>query len=125
MIFLTIDIVKAIHEESLAQYGGASGLRDEGLLESALARPQTRLSYDDPKPDIWDLAATYCHGIVKNHPFVDGNKRTGITATAVFLGVNGHELVVDEAQGVLMVRGLADGSVGVTELANWLKNSVL
>ncbi len=123
MIWLTIDIVTAIHEESLAAHGGASGIRDEGLLISAVTRAQMHHSHGSPEPDVWKLAAVLCMGIVKNHPFVDGNKRTGIVAAATFLAINGHSLTVDEAQGVLMVRGLADSSVDVTEFSEWLRTS--
>ncbi len=121
MIWLTIDIVSAIHEESLSAHGGASGIRDEGLLASVITRARMHHTYANPEPDVWELAAVLCEGIVKNHPFIDGNKRTGIVAAAAFLAINGHVLKIDEAQGVLMVRGLADSSVEIAEFKEWLR----
>ena len=117
--WLTRRMVEAFHQESLAGFGGASGLRDEGLLESALARPQNRAAYEDDAT-IFALAADYCLGIVRNHPFVDGNKRTGLLSARVFLAFNGYRFEPDEAMTVEMIRGLAAGVVADDALIEWL-----
>jgi death-on-curing protein len=117
-------MVEAFHRESLARFGGADGMRDQGLLESALARPQNLKAYE-PKADIFLLAATYCAGIVKNHPFVDGNKRTGILAAVSFLGLNGVETAFDEPAIVTMIYGLAGGEISEEALADWLRQSAV
>jgi death-on-curing protein len=89
MFWLTKDMVDVFHRESLARFGGADGIRDQGLLESALARPENVHAYE-PDADVFRLAAVYCHGIVKNHPFIDGNKRTGTLAAIAFFGAERH-----------------------------------
>jgi death-on-curing protein len=119
--WLTQRMVEAFHQESLARFGGASGIRDEGLLESALARPQNRDAYED-NPPIFALAADYCLGIVRNHPFVDGNKRAGLLSARVFLALNGWRFEPDEAMTVEMIRGLAAGEVDNEEIVQWLKD---
>lgn len=104
--FHTRDFVEALHVEQLRLHGGAAGIRDEGMLESALARPLQKQAYDDP--DLCELGAAYLFGIVKNHPFVDGNKRTGLAAADTFLYLNGLSLEVEQEdliQFVLMVAG--------------------
>ena len=115
-------MVDLFHRESLARFGGADGVRDEGLLESALARPQNIQAYE-PDADIFRLAAAYCAGIVKNHPFIDGNKRAGILAAVAFLGLNDVKVEFDEAMIVTMVIGLAASEVTEDELANWLRRA--
>ena len=122
MIWLTYPMVESFHRESLAQFGGGEGLRDVGLLESALNRPQNRLLYE-PQADIFQLAACYCHGIVKNHPFIDGNKRTGTLAAVVFLALNNVLVAFDEPEIVVMVLGLAASEVDEDQFANWLRKS--
>ncbi len=124
MIWLTKDMVEAFHRESLVRFGGSDGLRDEGLMLSALARPENIRVYE-PDADIFRLAAAYCTGIVKNHPFIDGNKRTGVLCAVVFLGINGVELTFDEATIVAMIYGLAASEVTELQLENWLRNSAL
>ena len=111
--------VLAIHTEQIAEHGGAPGLRDGGLLDSALARPRNRAAYEEP--DVADLAATYAFGLVRNHPFVDGNKRTGFVAGATFLLLNGSEMTASEGKVVATFRQLADGSLAEQELANWFR----
>ena len=96
MIWLTRNMVGAFHRESLERFGGADGLRDEGFLLSALARPENIFARES-NVDVFRLAAAYCMGIVKNHPFIDGNRRTGILSAVVFLGLNGVEVNFDEA----------------------------
>ena len=123
MIWLTQDMVEAFHRESLVRFGGSDGLRDEGLMLSALARPENIHSYE-PDADIFRLAAAYCGGIVKNHPFVDGNKRTGLLCAVVFLAINAIELSFDEAEIVTMIYGLAAGDVDEDDIASWLRSAV-
>ena len=115
-------MVEAFHRESLVRFGGADGLRDEGLLMSALARAENIHAYD-PDADLFKLAAAYCAGVVKNHPFVDGNKRTGILSAVVFLSLNGVEPEFDEAMIVTIVYGLAAGEIGEDALAAWFRAS--
>jgi death on curing protein len=124
MNWLSHAMVEAFHRESLAQFGGGDGLRDAGLLASALARPQNVLAYE-PDADVFRLAASYCHGIVKNHPFIDGNKRTGALAAVAFLALNGVEVAFDEPDIVVMVIGLAASEVSEEQLADWLRRSVV
>jgi death-on-curing protein len=120
--WLTRRMVSAFHQESQARFGGAGGVRDEGLLESALARPQNRAAYGDD-PSMFALAAEYCIGIVRNHPFVDGNKRAGLLAGRVFLALNGWRFEPDEAMTVEMIEGLAAGTIGEETLTRWFAES--
>ena len=109
------------HSALLSRFGGLDGIRDPGLLESALARPRQLLAYGDP--DLFDLAACYAHGIVKNHPFLDGNKRSGLMAAALFLEINGFTFTAPEEQAVLQTLALAAGETGAEEYAEWLRQS--
>ena len=111
-----------IHEMQLSEHGGAEGIRDRGLLESALARPQNLAAYGDP--DVAALAAAYAFGIAKNHPFVDGNKRTALVVLEFFLALNGHTLAADDVQCVLTILALADGSLPETDLAEWIRQNI-
>jgi death-on-curing protein len=111
--------VLAIHAEQLAEHGGAPGIRDEGLLESALARPRHRAAY--AQRDAADLAAAYGYGIVRNHPFVDGNKRTGFVAAATFLLLNGRAFEAAEADVATTFEQLAAGALTEQRLAEWLR----
>jgi death-on-curing protein len=113
--------VHAFHQEMLAMFGGPAGLRDEGLLHSALSRPKNLFHYG--KPSRFELAAEYALGIVKNHPFLDGNKRTGFMAAALFLEVNGLNFCATEESVVLQTLALAAGEIGADEYAIWLKDS--
>lgn len=119
--WLTAEIILAVHEELLARFGGLDGLRDEGLLDSALARPKNLYLYE--KPTLFDLAAEYAMGLVKNHPFLDGNKRIGFMAAYIFLGANGQELDAPEPEAVLNTLSLAAGEIDADEYAAWLKTS--
>jgi death on curing protein len=112
--------VLAIHDEQLAEHGGAAGVRDLGLLESALARPQHLATYD-PVADVAGLAAAYAFGIARNHPFVDGNKRTALVVLELFLEINGHTLAADDADCVATVLALAAGDLGEGALADWVR----
>ena len=110
-----------LHSESLRQFGGAEGLRDEGLLDSALARPLNRHAYDD-ETDLCRLAAAYAHGIVRNHPFVDGNKRAAFAAAGVFLMANGLDLNAPPAMATVAVLDLAAGDLSEDDFAIWLRD---
>ncbi len=122
MIWLTKNMVEVFHRESLALFGGADGIRDEGLLLSALARPENIHAYE-PDADVFRLAAAYCTGVVKNHPFIDGNKRTGALCAIAFLGLNGIELEFDEPEIAAIIIGLAASDVREDELAAWLRKN--
>ena len=114
-------VVLAVHGRLLAEHGGASGIRDSALLDSALARPENLLAYGDP--DIYDLAAAYTSGIVRNHPFVDGNKRTGFMAGYVFLASNELQLTATEVDVVHVVSMLAASEIDEAEYAAWLRDN--
>jgi death-on-curing protein len=111
--------VLAIHAEQIAEHGGAPGLRDAGLLESALARPRQRAAYADV--DAADLAAAYGYGIVRNHAFVDGNRRTGFVTAVTFLLLNGHEFEASESNVVAIFGQLAGGALSEEQLADWFR----
>lgn len=113
--------VYAFHQEMLAMFGGLAGLRDEGLLLSALSRPQSLFQYEDPS--LFEMAAAYAHGIVKNHPFLDGNKRSGFMTAALFLEVNGQSFGASEEEVVSHTRALAAGEIGAEEYSVWLNAS--
>ena len=110
-----------IHEELLARFGGLAGVRDRGLLESALNRPNQLLHYG--KPDLFDLAASYAAGIAKNHPFLDGNKRAAFMVAALFLEINNVRLSASEEDAVLQTLGLAAGEISEKAYAVWLRAS--
>lgn len=112
-----------LHDESLAEHGGASGIRDEGLLDSALARPLNL--EDDGTPDHADLAASYCYGLAQNHPFVDGNKQAAFMAAGLFLALNGYRLVVSQAEATAAVLELAAGQLGEDAFAQWIREHAI
>ncbi len=109
----------AAHDEQIAEHGGASGLRDAGLFESALARPENLAAYGEP--DVFELAAAYAFGLARNHPFVDGNKRVAAIAAETFLMLNGAELDVDDAAFVMAFLRLASGEMDEIDMADWLR----
>ena len=111
----------AIHEEQATHFGGSIGLRDRGLLESAIARPQQARTYEILRPDVCALSALYTIAIVKNHPFVDGNKRVGFIALQTFLEMNGYDFTATDASVVTNVLGLAAGTLGEHEFMGWVK----
>ena len=117
-LWLSKALILAVHDRLLADYGGRSGVRDEGLLDSALGKPQNLFAYG--KPSLFKLAASYAFGIVKNHPFIDGNKRTGFVAAAAFLDSNGYELTASEVEATLKTLGLAAGDVSEAQYEAWL-----
>lgn len=117
-IWITKGECLSFHQELVARFGGVSDLRDEGLLDSALARPQQAFAYGEPT--LAELASFYAEGIVKNHPFLDGNKRTGLLAAAFFLETNGQVFTATEEQAVLQTLALAAGEIGAQEYGIWL-----
>jgi death-on-curing protein len=118
-VWLSPQLILAIHDEQLAEHGGSTGLRDPGLLDSALARPLNRASYGEP--DIAELAAVYALGIAKNHPFIDGNKRTAFVALEVFLRLNGCRFTVGDAEAVVMTLAMAAGELPDDEFTAWVR----
>ena len=112
----------ALHDRLLALDGGAAGVRDDSLLKSALARPQQLHAYGD-SPDIISMAAAYTAGIVRNHPFIDGNKRTGFLIGALFLEMNGHHLNASEEDATQAVLGLAAGTLDESAFTTWLRSN--
>ena len=117
--WLTREECLALHEMMLSQYGGSEGLRDENMLESALAKPRQLFAYG--KPTMSDLAASYVFGVVKNHPFIDGNKRTGLMLGAGFLERNGYEFHASEVEAVVRTLALAAGEISEAKYAAWLQ----
>jgi death on curing protein len=120
--WLALAEVIAIHNRQLAEHGGAQGLRDEGLLDSALTRPQFTWQYKRPLPDLFAMAATLAFGIIMNHPFVDGNKRTGYVACRLFLRLNGVDVVASQDDKYLAFYAVAAGDVSEDALASWLRS---
>jgi death-on-curing protein len=120
-IWILPDAVLAIHRRQIAEHGGEDGLREAGLLDSALNRPKNLLAYGCPRPDLAALAAAYAYGIARNHPFVDGNKRTAYVVCRTFLLLNAHDLDASAADKYLSFLKLAEGSLGEDELADWLR----
>jgi death-on-curing protein len=114
-------LIHAVHDEQLAEHGGGSGLRDANMLESALARPQQLANYGNP--DVADLAAAYGYGLARNHPFVDGNKRSAFVAVELFLALNGQELIATDADCVLNMLELATGSLPEADFAAWIRSN--
>lgn len=119
--WLTTAMVVAIHDEQLAIHGGSAGLRDAGMLESVLSRPRNKWAYENA--ELAELAAAYGYGIARNHPFVDGNKRTSLLAIYTFLGANDVEFIVPEAEAAAMILSLAAGEVSEENLARWIRDN--
>ena len=120
--WVALDVAEAAHHEQLVEHGGGEGLRDRGLLESAMARPLQLAAYGDP--DAAGLAAAYAFGIARNHPFVDGNKRTAAVVSELFLALNGYELSASDAELVVAFLALAAGELAEDELADWFRQHV-
>lgn len=118
-VWIERDVILAIHDMQLAEHGGGSGVRDDKLLESALARPVNLAAYGNP--DASALVAAYGYGISRNHAFIDGNKRMGFVAPELFLRLNGHQLVADDADCVLTMLAVASGDVSEDAFAGWLR----
>ena len=124
MKWLRTDAVLAMHKRQIAEHGGGEGVRDLGLLESALTRPQNIAAYE-PDADIARLAAAYAFGIAKNHPIVDGNKRTSLVACRTFLILNGYQLDASPTDKYLTFLSLAEGTLSEEELAEWLRERTI
>ena len=124
IVWLLEETVIAIHQRQISEHGGSEGLRDEGLLASALARPQNVLAYAQPPPDLAVLAAAYAYGIARNHPFVDGNKRTALVAARTFLLLNGVNLEANQDEKYLTFLQLAQGSLPEEQLAEWIRTRI-
>ncbi|MBK6333976.1 MAG: type II toxin-antitoxin system death-on-curing family toxin [Thermomonas sp.] len=124
ILWIDRTLALAIHERQMAEHGGGTGVRDEGLLEFALAKPQQLFAYGDPPPDLAGLAASLAFGLARNHPFVDGNKRTAAVACELFLMLNGATLDADNLSLYPMYLSLAEGSVTEAEFADWLRPRV-
>lgn len=121
IVWISRALAIAIHERQLAEHGGGTGVRDEGLLDSALARPQQLHAYGDPPPDLAALAASLAYGLARNHPFVDGNKRTAAVACETFVMLNGAVLEVDDLTLYPVYLALAEGRLAEEEFADWLR----
>jgi death-on-curing protein len=119
-LWLDIQLALAIHDRQLAEHGGGSGVRDDGMLESAVARPRNSWGYGEDDPAA--LAAAYAFGVARNHPFVDGNKRTAWVLARLFLAVNGHELRFAAGDAIAAMLALAAGELSEAEMADWFRS---
>lgn len=120
-VWIRADVALAIHRRQLSEHGGAEGVRDAGLLSSALARPRHLLAHSDVKPDFAALASAYAFGIVRNHPFVDGNKRTAYVVCRTFLILNGHDIAATREEKYSTFLDLARGELSEAELVTWMR----
>lgn len=118
-VWVLREVVFMLHEQSLAQFGGSAGIRDEGLVDSALSKPENLFAYG--KPTVFDLAASYAFGLIKNHPFIDGNKRTGFITAVLFLELNGYKFQASEVDTAVRTLALAAGEMSESAYAEWLK----
>lgn len=121
LVWLEKATVLAIHDRQVAEHGGSAGVRDEGLLESALARPQQLHAYGDPAPDLADLAAALAYGLARNHPFVDGNKRTAAACCETYVELNGAKIEADDPELFPRYLALAEGTLAERDFAAWLR----
>jgi death-on-curing protein len=125
IVWLEQALAMAIHDRQVAEHGGSSGLRDASLLQSALARPQQLFAYGDPPPDLAELAASLAFGLARNHPFVDGNKRTAAVCCETFINLNGAALEADDLELFGVYLALAEGKLAEREFAVWLRAHLL
>jgi len=123
-VWIIDGVVLAVHRRQLAEHGGGDGVRDASLLESALGKPKNLYHYSDPKPDLAAMAAAYAYGICKNHPFVDGNKRTAFVICQLFLKLNGAELTASQAEKYEAFLNLAAGEITEQELVDWITKNL-
>ena len=121
-VWVLPELVRAVHQTLIAEHGGLPGVRDQALLDSALARPRQKYAHDS-KVSVFELAAAYSYGLARNHPFTDGNKRIALTVAAVFLELNGYSLDAAEPEAVIMYQQLASGSLTEEELGLWIERS--
>ncbi|MCZ6794394.1 MAG: type II toxin-antitoxin system death-on-curing family toxin [Planctomycetota bacterium] len=124
-VWIREDVVRAIHQRQLAEHGGQTGIRDTGLLASALARPRNLLAYSEDDPGLPALAAAYAFGIARNHPFLDGNKRTAFVVSRVFLVVNGKDLDASREEKYLTFLKLASGDLSEERFAAWIREHLV
>jgi death-on-curing protein len=117
------EVVPAIHQRQLAEHGGSGGIRDAGLLASALAKPKQFFSYGGDEATLYRLAAAYAAGIIRNHPFIDGNKRTAFVVSMLFLRLNGIEIHASQTQKYVMFLSVAEGKTDELMLANWFESN--
>lgn len=122
-IWIATEVAEAAHLEQIAEHGGGEGVRDAGLLASAMARPRNLVDYGTP--DIADLAAAYAFGIARNHPFIDGNKRTAAVVSETFLMLNGYALTASDAELVVAMLALAAGELEESELGDWFRERIM
>jgi death-on-curing protein len=120
-IWIPRELILALHLRQLAEHGGGAGIRDEGLLDSALQRPQNKIEYE--KPDLPSLAAAYAYGIAKNHPFIDGNKRTAFVASFTFLFINGLRVTSSQDENTKVFMELAAGDISENQLGDWFRKN--
>src|SRR5215216_6482027 len=123
-LWLQDAVLTAIHSRQLAEHGGLDGVRDPGMLSSALARPKNAFAYSKPKPDLPPLAAAYAFGIIKNHPFVDGNKRTAYVLCRTFLKLNGQDINATDVDKYQMILSVAEGKIAESQLADWIRSKL-
>lgn len=123
-IWVREDVVRAIHQRQIAEHGGAAGIRDAALLASALAKPRNLQAYSKPAPDFARLAASYAYGIARNHPFVDGNKRTALVVCRTFLLLNGLDLSASKEEKYQTFLRLAEGTISEADLDAWLRQRI-
>jgi death-on-curing protein len=123
-IWINLRVIKAFHDRQIKEHGGLPGLRDDGLLLSALSRPENAYHYSNPKPDVAELAAAYGFGLAKNHPFNDANKRTALIAMRLFLKLNEYDLAASPEDKYRMIIRLAASDISEDELAQWLRKHV-
>lgn len=121
--FISVAVARAVHDRQLAEHGGLAGTKDEGLLESAMARPLNKQAYGEI--DLCALAAAYAYGIVRNHPFADGNKRTAWIIARLFLSLNGVALAFDKADAIRMMLALASGKLPEGDVAAWFRTHII
>lgn len=121
-VWLLDAVVTAIHSRQLAEHGGLDGIRDPGMLSSALARPKNTFAYSQPKPDFAALGAAYAFGIIKNHPFVDGNKRTAFVLCRTFLKLNGYDIDATDVEKYQTFLAVAEGALDELQLASWIRS---
>lgn len=122
--YITLEVLLAIHDSMVEEYGGSHGIRDLGLIESALARPQATYAEEDLYPSILDKAAALFHSLMFNHAFVDGNKRTTITTTARFLSINGYDLIASDEEFVAFPLKVENNHLSIEEIAEWLNEHI-
>ncbi len=125
ILWIDRTLALAIHDRQLAEHGGGSGVRDDALLDSALARPQQLHAYGNPPPDLADLAASLAFGLARNHPFIDGNKRTAHVCYRVFITLNDGDLVTTDEDKYVAMLSLAEGTVSEPEFADWLRSRIV